>query len=82
VREHEQVVRGLIASSGITPDPDEVEQLRLKYPVYREMAERQYLIPEALEEPSDLILDLRARRTTSRATGASRSSIPPGEPNK
>jgi hypothetical protein len=55
----EEIVRGLLSSSGITPDPDEVDQLIAKYPVYREIAAAQYRVPEALEELPDLVLDVR-----------------------
>lgn len=57
--EYAQVVRELLASSGIAPSEKELEELRAKYPIYRDLARRQYLVPEAREEALDLNLDIR-----------------------
>ena len=56
--EHEQLVRALLAAAGISPDEDEVAELVEKYAVYRAIADAQYEVAEAAEEPGELIFDV------------------------
>lgn len=56
--EHEAFVRALLAAAGLRPDENEIAHLVERVGPYRAIAEAQYRVADAAEEPGDLIFDV------------------------